>query len=44
MILGEKVAIFEWEWGQYLTPRDGQKSPSMVKVLWSAFLNMQQTL
>ena len=25
MVFGKKVAIFEWEWGQNLAPRDGQK-------------------
>ena len=33
MIIGKKVAIFDWEWGvdwewgRNLAPRDGQKSP-----------------
>ena len=25
MLLGKKVAIFDWEWGRNLAPRDGQK-------------------
>ena len=24
MVFGKKVAIFDWEWGQNSTPRDGQ--------------------
>ena len=28
MVLGKKVAIFVWEWGQNSAPRDGQKRPS----------------
>ena len=27
MVLGKKVAIFDWEWGQNSAPRDGQKRP-----------------
>ena len=27
MVLGKKVAIFDWEWGQNLAPRGGQKIP-----------------
>ena len=27
MVLGKKVAIFAWEWGQNLAPRDGQERP-----------------
>ena len=37
MILGKKVAIFDWEWGRNSAPKDGQKSPSMVKVFWITF-------
>ena len=29
MVLGEKVAIFDWEWGRNSAPRDGQKAPCM---------------
>ena len=29
MVLGKKVAIFEWEWGRNSAPRDGQKSPEV---------------
>ena len=29
MVLGKKVAIFDWEWGQNSAPRDGQKMPSV---------------
>ena len=25
MVLGKKVAIFDWEWGLNSTPREGQK-------------------
>ena len=27
MVLGKKVTIFDWEWGQNSAPRDGQKRP-----------------
>ena len=27
MVLGKKVAILDWEWGQNSAPRDGQKLP-----------------
>ena len=27
MVLGKKVAIFDWEWGGNSAPRDGQKIP-----------------
>ena len=27
MVLGKRVAIFDWEWGQNSAPRDGQKRP-----------------
>ena len=27
MVLGKKVAIFDWEWGRNWDPRDGQKRP-----------------
>ena len=27
MVLGQKVAIFDWEWGRKLAPREGQKIP-----------------
>ena len=30
MILGKKVAIFDWEWGRNSAPRDGQKRPCIV--------------
>ena len=30
MVLGKKDAIFDWEWGQNLAPRDGQKYPCNV--------------
>ena len=26
MVLGKRVAIFDWEWGRNSAPRDGQKS------------------
>ena len=31
MVLGEKMAIFVWEWGGFSAPRDGQK------ISWSSF-------
>ena len=27
MVLGKKMAIFDWEWGRNSAPRDGQKIP-----------------
>ena len=27
MVLGKKVAIFDWEWGRNLAPREGLKIP-----------------
>ena len=27
MVLGKKVAIFDWEWGLNSAPREGQKIP-----------------
>ena len=27
MVLGKKVAIFNWEWGRNLATRDGPKTP-----------------
>ena len=27
MVLGKKIAIFDWEWGRNSGPRDGQKIP-----------------
>ena len=29
MVLGKNVAIFDWEWGRNLAPRDGQKFPCL---------------
>ena len=31
MVLGKKVAIFYWEWGRNLAPRDGQKRPCTLQ-------------
>ena len=33
MVLGKKVAIFDWEWGLNSPPRDGQKIPWYSLVL-----------
>ena len=30
MVLGKKVAIFDWEWGRNSAPRDGQKIPWLL--------------
>ena len=30
MVLGKKVAIFDWKWGRNSAPRDGQKIPCIV--------------
>ena len=27
MVLGKRVAIFNWEWGRNSAPREGQKMP-----------------
>ena len=27
MVLGKKVAVFDWEWGRNSAPREGQKIP-----------------
>ena len=27
MVLGKRVAIFDWEWGRNSAPREGQKIP-----------------
>ena len=32
MVLGKKVAIFDWEWGRNLAPREGQKIPCHEKI------------
>ena len=33
MVLGKKVAIFDWEWGQNSAPRDGQKGHGLPRPL-----------
>ena len=30
MVLGKKVAIFDWEWGRNSAPSEGQKIPLLV--------------
>ena len=30
-VIGEKVAIFDWEWGLNAAPREGQKIPCKLK-------------
>ena len=30
MVLGNKVAIFDWKWGQNSAPREGQKITCVV--------------
>ena len=32
MVLGKKVAIFNWEWGRNSAPREGQKRPWYIHV------------
>ena len=39
MILGKKVAIFDWEWGQNPAPRDGQKIPWNCGTLYLVILS-----
>ena len=36
MVLGKKVAIFDWEWGQNLPPRDGQNNPLQADPIFTA--------
>ena len=38
MVLGKKVAIFDWEWGRNSVPREGQKMP--WKSDWLSEVNM----
>ena len=33
MVLGKKVAIFDWEWGRNLAPKDRQKIPCKVFIM-----------
>ena len=33
MVLGKKVAIFDWEWGRNSTPRNGQKRPWYMRLV-----------
>ena len=33
MVLGKKMASFDWDWGRNSAPREGQKMPSGVIVL-----------
>ena len=44
MVLGKKVAIFDWEWGRNSAPREGQKIPwmfaSMIKLVCRVHLNI----
>ena len=43
MVLGKKVAIFDWEWGRNSAPGDGQKFPCMQQVFVRfVHLHMQQ--
>ena len=37
MVMGEKVAIFDWEWGGIWAPRDGQKIPSQLIWIYAVF-------
>ena len=32
MVLGKKVAIFDWEWGRNSAPRDEQKTPAIINL------------
>ena len=39
MVLGRKVAIFDWEWGRISAPREGEKIPwPMFDYLESFFI------
>ena len=35
MVLGKKMTIFDWEWGQNSAPGDGQKIPCLA---WDFFV------
>ena len=37
MVLGKKVAIFDWEWGRNSAPRDGQKIPCNLMKFFDIF-------
>ena len=42
MVLGKKVAMFNWEWGRNSAPREGQKMPCLYVcwVIFIAFVNI----
>ena len=35
MVLGKKMAIFDWEWGRNSAPREGQIMPCTVDYILS---------
>ena len=37
MVLGQEVAIFDWEWGRNLAPSEGQKIPCIIFIWESIF-------
>ena len=41
MVLGKKMAIFDWEWGRNLAPREGQKMPFTVDSYIEPYLSFQ---
>ena len=40
MVLGKKVAIFDWEWVRNSAPRDGQKIPCKASTLFTVTCNI----
>ena len=38
MVLGKKVAIFDWEWGRNSAPREGKKMPCLALLDSSAWM------
>ena len=44
MVLGKKVAIFDWEWGRNSAPRDGQKRPCQLSIHTSALNGLNYIL
>ena len=40
MVLGKKVALFYWEWGQDSAPREGRKCPGNSSTLCCVYLTL----
>ena len=39
MVLGKKVAIFGWEWGRNMAPRDRQKKALQIVMILFAVMS-----